>query len=43
MDDAIFLSYKHSELVKSLNVYFKAEVSQSVVFREAASAFTETF
>lgn len=43
MDDGIIHSYKYSELVKSLDIYFKAVVSQSVVFREAASAFTETF
>lgn len=43
MDDAIILSYKHSELVKSLDIYFKAVVSQSVNFRKAASPFTEFF
>ena len=34
---------KHSELVKSLNIYFKAEVSNSLVFEEAVSPTTETF
>jgi len=39
----MLLHCKHSKLVKSLNIYFKAEASNSLVLEEAISPTTEAF
>lgn len=39
----ILLSSKSSELMKSLSIYFKAEVSHRVTFEEAILTNAETF